>query len=82
MTDMLTNHARALALRGKLIGAGFDPLTVAWDADRARYVIELPIEQFDYEFDHFLNYHRLSLHDWLETIDKVTITVSESEAQP
>jgi len=41
MTDLLTNHARALALRGKLIGAGFDPLAVAYGDKSECYVVVL-----------------------------------------
>lgn len=39
--DLLSNHARALALRGKLIAAGFDPLTVAYNAATREYVVEM-----------------------------------------
>lgn len=40
--DLLTSNARALHLRGKLIGAGMEATTVAYDAEREHYIVVLP----------------------------------------
>jgi len=78
MTDLLSNQARALALRGKLIAAGFDPLTVAYNPATGEYVVVLPENNIGW-----------ALEDWIETMflrvvkfstadDTVTITVKEA----
>lgn len=40
--DLLASNARALALRGKLIAAGMEATTVAYDAEREHYIVVLP----------------------------------------
>lgn len=78
MTYLIDTQAKVVALRGRLIGAGFDPITVAYNLERHLYVVELPIEQ-----------NNDALRDWLETeelhIDSImvltkTVVLAVSEA--
>lgn len=81
MTDMLTNHARALALRGKLIGVGFDPLTVAYDDVRDLYIVQ-PMLPFDHDvLESWFDANGYRIFETYRTSVGVTYSLARKDAQ-
>lgn len=79
--DLINIKARELAMRGRLIGAGFDPIQVAYSPQLTRWRIVLPLSADDDILCEQLNACGLVVWDSTPAADTVTVTVSELDAR-
>jgi len=75
--DLLHNHARAIALRGRLIGAGFDPITVAYNETMACCVAVVPRKD-EKALSDWIMAEGIPLWDVYLTADEVTVLITNS----